>query len=124
MRDNKRKERLASLLGIDLSDDKTVENEAASRGAEATLAYLEAPSFFTEVECKRCGARFAVNMANVAYCSDTCRALTLQDLGIKWDKTKPAEERWGNNVPLVVPPAALEVTRSILEQPTQSAVPA
>lgn len=113
MKDDKRKERLAALLGLELPAEPTPEEIEAknlvSREAEAVLAYVENPSGFRERECNNCGRVFAVNLGHVAFCSDHCRQVALESKGIRWDPTKKAEARWGGTVPLVVPAEAIDV---------------
>lgn len=119
MKDEKKKERLAALLGLALPEqpkEPTVDDQLASREADATLIYFETPENFRELECKRCGHMFAVNMASVAYCSDHCRQATLADIGIEWDMAKSPNERWGRHIPLVVPPAALTLIEEIKQE--------
>lgn len=114
MKDEKKKERLAALFGLELPEapaPPTPDDEMASRSADATLIYFETPEYFREVECKRCGHKFAVNMASVAYCSDDCRKKSLADIGIEWDSSKPPAMRWGRHIPLVVPPQALALVQ-------------
>ena len=123
MKDEKKKERLAELFGLALPEapkPPTPDDEAASRAADATLVYFQTPEFFREVDCKRCGHKFAVNMASVAYCSDDCRKHSLADIGIEWDPTKKPQERWGRHVPLVVPPQALELVQEAMQTAQQA----
>lgn len=115
--EDKKKERLAALFGLEVPKEPgppTAADEAASREAEAVLAYAESPEFFRARNCKRCDREFMVNMGSVSYCSDICREHTLADIGIVWDKTKPPEERWGLKVPLVVTPEALEIVNPLI----------
>jgi hypothetical protein len=116
---DKKKERLAALLGIELPKDPTFEDDEASREAEAVVAFYETPKLFTERMCKHCERVFAVNRACVAYCSDTCRKKALLDIGIEWDATRPPEERWENKMPLTVPPSALELVRPLIPEDTE-----
>ncbi len=120
MREDKKKARrhaaLAALLGIEPPKGPIVSVEDHSREAEATLAYTSNPKDFRTVECKRCAKPFAVNRGNVAYCSDSCRAGDLKDIGIEWSPGKSAADRWKWNEsstkvyePLVVGPEALTV---------------
>ena len=120
LREDKKKARrhaaLAALLGIEPPKGPIASVEDHSREAEAVLAYTSNPKDYKTVACKRCNRDFAVNRGNVAYCSDTCRAADLKDLGIEWSPGKSAADRWKWNEyatkvyePLVVGPEALAV---------------
>lgn len=117
MKDEKRKERLAALLGLELPPEPTQEEidekNQISREAEAVIAYVENPKGFREQECNNCGRLFAVNLGHVAFCSDHCRKVTLESKGIYWNPNKRPEERWGT-VPLVVPPEAMDTAKTAL----------
>src|SRR5690606_3688420 len=49
---------------------------------------------------------FKTNYRGVGYCSDAHRARALREVGIEWNPHKTAEERWGGEPPLVIPPEA------------------
>lgn len=92
-----------------------VARENISREAESLIQFISAPQSFARVTCRSCGQDFLVNRANVALCSDKCRANELAELGIEWDWSKSPEQRWyvtgqtgrSTNEPLVVMPTAL-----------------
>lgn len=118
--------KLASILGISLptnvpltSTKEEVENR--SREAEAVLDYVKNNNKYKKVACKHCGTIFAVNRANVSYCSDRCRAISLEECGLSWDWTRPAHLKWqvlypnDPGEPLVVSGKALEVADEVLE---------
>ena len=127
MREHKKRERLAALLGLDTptkacGPPRRVAQENRSREAEAVIQFVEAPRTFAVVRCKHCGLEFLVNRGNVAMCSDSCRAKSLAEIGIEWDWSKSPEERWyvasvlskTTNEPLIVPPKALIALREVL----------
>ncbi|HET7713500.1 MAG TPA: hypothetical protein VFK94_03955, partial [Patescibacteria group bacterium] len=73
-KEQRRREQLAALFGMEeppqLTGPTRKQRAAdASREAEAVLKYIERPTTFTEHSCRECGKDFAVNRANVAYCS-------------------------------------------------------
>lgn len=92
-----------------------VAKENISREAESLIQFISAPQSFARITCRSCGQDFLVNRANVALCSDKCRANELAELGIEWDWSKAPEQRWYvssqngklTNEPLVVMPPAL-----------------
>ena len=93
-----------------------VAKENISREAESLIQFVTSPQQFARITCRSCGQDFLVSRANVALCSDKCRANELAELGIDWDWSKSPEERWYvasqsnvklTNEPLVVMPPAL-----------------
>lgn len=100
-----------------------VARDDRSREAEALISFVHSPQTFARITCRVCGHDFLVNRANVACCSDTCRAKELEALGVKWDWDKAPETRWyvnsqqnlkATNEPLVVMPAALSALQIAL----------
>lgn len=127
MREHKKREKLAALLGLDAptkasGPPRKVTQENRSREAEAVIQFVETPRAFAVVKCKNCKQEFLVNRANVALCSDSCRAKDLAKIGIEWDWSKNPSERWYvasvlskiTNEPLIVPPQALVALREVL----------
>lgn len=119
-------EKIAALLKQHqgLSDDEVedikrnvpLSQQAVSRQGEAVLLFLESPAKFTTKECKRCGSPFGTNYRGVGYCSDGCRARSMEEqLGIKWNWMRPDEDRWGGEPPLIIPPAALQKLKEYVE---------
>lgn len=102
MKEDKKRERLAALFGLqehlptEPTPDQRIEQQTASRDAEAVAAYITQPQRFTRKKCKleSCGKEFATDRGNVAYCSDDCRKEWLAAIGIVWDPKKPPAERW------------------------------
>lgn len=103
-----------------------------SREAESVLALIARQDLFNYKLCRECHGPFALNFADVAYCSDICRKTSLEKRGITWNPLKDPEERWGYNgpryhddegnehnkpypAPLVVPPEALKVLAHLPE---------
>lgn len=120
MREDTKRNKLAALLGLDVPTARTdhrpkVAKENISREAEAVINFVSAPQTYARITCRSCGQDFLVNRANVALCSDKCRANELAEMGIDWDWSKSPEERWYvssqngrlTNEPLVVPSTAL-----------------
>lgn len=105
-------EAMLAKLGV----DQAVIEEAAktvpvtphdlSMHAEAVLLSLQQPSHFMMKKCKYCQEEFGTNYRSVGYCSDAHRAKALRQMGIEWNPHKTAEERWGGEPPLVIPPEA------------------
>jgi hypothetical protein len=127
LREDKKRARLAALLGMEEPAERTehrpkVAAQNLSRDAESLIEFVDKPTTFARIACRVCGRDFLANRANVACCSDKCRAEELATLGIKWDWSKPPEERWYvssqggklSNEPLVVPPAALKALMDAL----------
>jgi hypothetical protein len=137
---DKKRAKIAEMLGLDWEppaspEPRTEANDLVSRESEAVLAHVKyaKKGDFLERICLRCDAIFMANLANVAYCSDTCRQKELADMGIRWDSTKPATERWGiqgsintvrqlNRVPLVIPTESIPILEELnlkdLPEPT------
>lgn len=121
------KDKLAELLGIENpkleGPPNKVVRENTSRGAEASIAFIDRPKSFAKRQCRNCGQVFFVDRANVALCSDNCRAKELSSKGIEWDWSKPPEERWyvsyqgdkNTDEPLVVPPELVNVLQHLLD---------
>lgn len=102
----------------EIKSNVPLSQQAISRQAEAVLLFLESPAKFTTKLCKRfeCQQPFGTNYRGVAYCSDNCRARSIEEqLGIKWNWFKPEEQRWGGEPPLVIPPAALQKLQTFVE---------
>lgn len=119
-------EKIAALLkqhqGLDDAEIEDIKRnvplpqQAVSRQGEAVLLFLESPAKFTTKECKRCGEPFGTNYRGVGYCSDGCRARSMEEqLGIKWNWMKPDEDRWGGEPPLIIPPSALQKLKEYVE---------
>lgn len=132
MKADKRKARLAALLGLEqpkvLTKEELKAKDDVSREMEAVLAYADNPKGFIERECGRCGHKFAVNRANIAYCSDDCRTKSLLDRGILVDlNARTPQERWsaatGGREPLVVPPSALDILSQVQQAEPQPSLP-
>jgi len=113
-------EELRHLLQVeeDLKKEEKNDLDDKSREAESILALIRRQDLFTSKVCKYrgCNSVFASNYADVAYCSNRCRRLKLEEQGIIWDHKKPPAQRWGwrgipedfESVPLVVPAEALK----------------
>ena len=95
-------QKLAKLLGIEAPPvDPYEDSETISREAEAAIAYHEQPQAFIRKECGTCGGVFVHTRGAVGFCSDYCRAVSLEKIGIKWHWLKKSEDRWGRTEPLV-----------------------
>lgn len=113
--------RMAALFGLEapkpVSPAEQRRKDSNSREAEAAILYIESPDKFLVVKCKTCSKSFGVNRANIAFCSDDCRSIYLNDvLGLEWDRNaRTPADRWsyrtGGQEPLIVPPPLLEVTQ-------------
>ena len=105
--------KIQQLYGITLETTEIVETQSdLIRQAQAVLDYWYGNRFdWVHKECKQCHRDFAYrwDSTSIAYCSVTCTAQSLAEIGIKWDPTKPPEERWGKTIPSVVPPSALDI---------------
>lgn len=127
MKADKKAERLAALFGIEApkkaSPLELRRKANVSREAEAVILFAENPERFLQRECRICKRHFAVNRSHIAFCSDDCRSVHLNDVvGLEWDpNARTPEERWasqtGGPEPLIVPPAILP---TLLERQTQS----
>lgn len=127
MKDDKRRERLAKLLGIDTSNlpTNTIGESAdeISREADAVYYYVTKPEAFVQKECRQCGLVFLTNQRTVGLCSDRCRQKWLHTIGIEWDRTKSQQERWGMVLPLVVQPHALAALKQVAANLSDPALP-
>lgn len=111
-----------------IKEELSIRQSADERAleAEAILLYFDTQgSGFTKQICPTCTEEFAYKyklLGKNLNCSDTCRREALNKLGIKWDPNKTPEERWGMPgqkkcpIPLVVPPAALKIVESKLQE--------
>lgn len=128
MKADKKAERLAALFGLEApkppSPAELRRKAHVSREAEAVILYVEEPAKFLERECRICHRHFAVNRSHIAFCSDDCRSVHLNDvIGLEWSPTgRTPEERWsaqtGGPEPLIVPPAALTLVKHRQDVPT------
>jgi len=114
-------EKVAALLASQgISFDAAAVNatvpEDVETEADAVLLYIDLLGReFTEKECKECKRTFATtNPRIVGCCSNECRALGLQKLGIAWNPYKGNRERWGNQMPLNISPDALVAAKAVL----------
>lgn len=126
MRADKKKERalakVAELLGIDVAEVKAKTaptsdtQEVQSNEAEAALAfYSDRGKGWQQKSCKWCERTFMSQPhPSIAYCSNRCRAKSLDEIGILWHPNKSEAERWEGKVPLVVPPAVLPLLQEAL----------
>jgi ribosomal protein S27AE len=100
-------------------EDKAIE-------AEAVLIYYQVKGKgFTKQECPECGEIFAYKYRTALgpglKCSNVCRQKALEKLGIKWDPSKPPEQRWGmqdqtkGSFPVIIGGAALKTVDCALE---------
>lgn len=91
--------------------------------AEGVLLFLQKPMGFVTKLCRWCEQPFETNYRSVAYCSDDHRAKALKRDGIIWSPYKSAEERWGGEPPLVIPPEArkrlLEWAKILVEKESE-----
>lgn len=102
MKEETRRAKLAAMFGLEEhlptepTPDAKIEQQTASREAEAVAAYIAQPQRFTRKICKleSCQKEFASDRGNVAFCCDTCRKEWLAAIGIVWDPKKPPSERW------------------------------
>lgn len=127
MKDAKKRERLAAMLGIEVpkppSPAEARRRANSSREAEAVILYAEQPSKFLEKECRICHRHFAVNRSHIAFCSDDCRSIHINDvLGLEWSPTgRTPEDRWsaqtGGPEPLIVPPVVLPLLKQRQDVP-------
>jgi hypothetical protein len=122
----------AIALGIDLSDIDVPSNAIDSASdklieAEATLLYYELKGRgFIQQICPTCNEKFAYKYKirnGKMQCSNRCRKIALEALGIKWRPDRPLEDRWARGVrtgmlPLIVPPEALQAVTEALEDAT------
>lgn len=119
------KNKLAELFGIDAPEQPngpTIQRikDDNSREAEAVIAFIDNKDSFRRKTCRHCGEAFMVNRANVALCSDYCRAKELEAVGITWRWDRSPEQRWyyaydgdtRTTEPLVIGPDATEMIDS------------
>lgn len=134
MKSETRRAKLAALLARGEDDEilklasvpkqeHTFAQQQTSRDAEAVLGFVLTPKRFIKRLCRNCESQFYTDYSCVAYCSDSCRRHAMETLGIKWDPTKPPEQRWGNPVPLVIPGNTLEFLRKCLDLTQSQDIP-
>ena len=112
----------AELLTNSYGREVTVDEIRAIRGAEETrekeneatavLLFVEQPRAFQSKECDNCGRLFLTTYKFVTLCCNKCRITSLAKMGIKWNPTHTADERWHRAqipIPYIIPPDALEV---------------
>lgn len=119
MRAETKAAKIAAMFGLEVpkppSKKEQWRREAVSREAEAVILFHEDRDKFLQRECRICKRQFAVNRAHIAFCSDDCRSVHLNDVvGLEWDPNgRSPAERWasqtGGSEPLIVPPPALEI---------------
>lgn len=106
-------EELAEEYGLDLRDDDISETpDDRMRQAQAVLYFVyNKGAGFKYKKCKQCKGEFAYNYSSdgVGYCSITCAAKSLEEIGLSWDPRKPPEQRWAKCIPAVVPPQVLSI---------------
>lgn len=88
------------------------------REAQAVVNWFESRGAGFESEtCRWCKLPFEYswNVKGVKYCSVRCMDHYLQSIGLKWNPSKPPEERWGKTIPAVVPPAALSNLQDLID---------
>lgn len=93
------KNKLADLFGMEAPETPNGPTAARikndnSREAEAVIEYISNAEKFRSKTCRHCGENFLVNRANVALCSDYCRAKELEAVGITWRWDREPEARW------------------------------
>lgn len=87
------------------------------REAESALIYFNTKGFkFKEKICKTCGKTFAYrwNVDSIGNCSIECCKEALRQIGLNWNPHRPQDQRWGQYLPAVVPPVALEILKDRL----------
>jgi hypothetical protein len=83
--------------------------DAISLQGEAVLLSIEKPARFTIKRCKECGEPFGTNYRYISHCGTVCITRALKNIsGIHFDPNKSLEERFGGEVPLVIPPTAVK----------------
>jgi hypothetical protein len=109
---------LAAAMGIDpsklanISTDKWEDDSSYS--AEAALS--DRKGWYSK-NCKGCDRVFQAEYKFVSYCSNRCRKVALQEIGIDWNPEKSIEERWKPYRPsMVVPPEVIIIENEIPEQ--------
>jgi hypothetical protein len=114
----------AKILGIDLSAISIPTPEQSAEAglrrqleAESVLYYVQGKGAgFKDKICKECELPFSSTYVAVQYCSELCRANALERLGIDWNPVgRTDSERWGNKIPKIVGPAALEAAKKVIE---------
>ncbi len=113
----------AQLLGITVEEVQKIrgyeDQKEKTQEAQAILLFLEQPRAFISKECDECGRIFLTTYKFVSLCSNRCRIKSLERIGIIWNPTHTAEERWRRaRIPIyyVMPPEALEVLMQIAQQ--------
>lgn len=111
--------KIEQLFGVKIEAPEPVETQDDQmRQAQAVLEYWESLNpdlMWIEKTCKSCDKifRYKWNSTAIGYCSTHCMARALEKIGLKWNPTKPPEERWGRIIPAVVPPQALSILREM-----------
>ena len=78
--------------------------------AEGVLLHLQvAQRTMQHKYCKRCGEVFSTRYMSVAYCSDLCRKMEMEAIGIRWDPRTDSYANMDAERPIVVGPQAHSV---------------
>lgn len=108
--------KLSPSITENMLKEVTETSEILANQAESVLAYHAAGGKgWRTVTCKECKSKFGTDYGHIAYCSNTCRAKALRDIGIEWNPHLSESDRWGwtGQVPQLVPPQALQTLDTI-----------
>jgi hypothetical protein len=113
------------LSGIDLpivAEESLEDSDEVIIEAQGVLLYIETEGKgFRKQDCPECGRQFAYRYTFQMpgmLCSNRCRKSRLAKLGIAWKSDVPLEKRFAHRreLPLVIPPEALDVLRVVVEE--------
>lgn len=122
-----RLKKLSETLGIDVNqlleevplteigEQATIRRQAE---AESVLFYVNSRGKnFESKPCKYCGKLFLHTYINIEYCSESCRAQALAELGIIWNYNRLTDsQRWNvNNTGLVPKIIGADATDALIE---------
>lgn len=112
---------LESLAKHGIKLDEYTVNEVVDNGPQQRALAQEAmlrtladkPPKLVQRECSECGEIFGTNYLYVGYCSDHCRRVALDKVGIKYNPKKN-EYTARTEEPMVVPANAINALRALL----------
>lgn len=108
-------EKAQKQLGVKVAIPVETELDKLAQ-AQAVLNYFKVNDGKWVVKvCDNCGLKFTYrwNIDGIKNCSVPCMAEALRKLGLKWDPNREPERRWGQYVPAIVPPAALDIIQQL-----------
>jgi Uma2 family endonuclease len=109
-------EKIAAIFDFDVEEVKKIIETETPNEQDAVLDYLYNPAGWHDRICTTCGRKFAASYRFVGTCSTRCRKEGLEAVGLSYDTSRLAEDRWQTlkiEPPGVVPPVAYAALESL-----------